>query len=58
MIIGLTALLSARWSRRLSAHFLWKGARGVFGYVTPDKGEMKVREYECYRPYTAGCACS
>ena len=54
MIIGLTALPSVRGSRRLSAHFLWKGARGVFGYVTPDKGEMKVREYECYRAVYCG----
>ena len=34
--------------------FLWKGARGVFGYVTPDNGEMKVREYECYRAVYCG----
>lgn len=40
--------------RGLSAHFLWKGARCVFGYVTPDKGEMKVREYECYRAVYCG----
>lgn len=26
----------------------------MFGYVTPDKGEMKVREYECYRAVYCG----
>ena len=54
MIIGLTAPLIPWWGGPLSAHFLWKGARGVFGYVTPDKGEMKVREYECYRAVYCG----
>ena len=54
MIIGLTAPFIPWWGGPLSAHFLWKGARGVFGYVTPDKGEMKVREYECYRAVYCG----
>ena len=26
----------------------------MFGYVTPDKGEMKVREFECYRAVYCG----
>ena len=54
MIIGLTAPFIPWRGGPLSAHFLWKGARGVFGYVTPDKGEMKVREYECYRAVYCG----